>query len=146
MTSEYLIYYGRTDKVVSRATVKKGTSEFAMKENIRENERPWGYFEVLSEQADHKVKRIVIQPGKRLSLQRHRHRSERWHVIRGRAMVTRGNEEIELGVGESVDIPCGVVHRVQNLGDEPLVLIEVQRGDYFGEDNIEWLEDDYGRI
>jgi mannose-6-phosphate isomerase-like protein (cupin superfamily) len=100
----------------------------------RENHRPWGYFVVLSDETDHKVKRIVVDPGKRLSLQRHRRRAEHWHVVRGEGLVTRGADQIPVGEGDSLDIPMGEFHRVQR-GSAPLVFIEVQRGDYFGEDD-----------
>ena len=110
-----------------------------------EGVRPWGMYRVLSEAADHKVKRILVQPGKRLSLQRHRRRSEHWHVVRGEAVVTRDGERIALSAGESVDIPQGAAHRIENRGTAELVFIEVQRGSYFGEDDIERLEDDFGR-
>lgn len=108
--------------------------------------RPWGHFEVLSDAPDHKVKRIVVFPGQRLSLQRHRHRSEHWHIVKGKAVVTLDGRQIELQAGESVDIPLGAAHRIANVGSEDLVFIEVQRGDYLGEDDIERLEDDYGRV
>ncbi len=112
----------------------------------REDQRPWGYYVVLSDEPDHKVKRIVVRPGKRLSLQRHRRRSEHWHVVQGKALVTLNGQQIPLEAGESVDIPRGAAHRIQNPGKrDNLVFIEVQRGDYFGEDDIERLEDDYGR-
>jgi mannose-6-phosphate isomerase-like protein (cupin superfamily) len=91
------------------------------------------------------VKRIVVNPGKRLSLQRHRRRSEHWHFIRGEGVVIRDRERIPVAGGASLDIPQGSPHRVQNLGEAPLVFIEVQRGDYFGEDDIERIEDDFGR-
>lgn len=111
----------------------------------REDRRPWGRYEVISEQPDHKIKRIFVKPGKRLSLQRHRRRSEHWHIVRGKAIVTLGEEEILLKTGESVDIPAGCAHRIENTGGDYLVFIEIQRGDYFGEDDIERLQDDYGR-
>ncbi len=112
----------------------------------REDHRPWGYYVVLADETDHKVKRIVVWPGKRLSLQRHRHRSEHWHVVQGEAIVTLDGEQIPLRAGESVDIPRETAHRIQNPShSQDLVFIEVQRGDYFGEDDIERLEDDYGR-
>jgi mannose-6-phosphate isomerase-like protein (cupin superfamily) len=116
-----------------------------LEENKREDHRPWGYYVVLSDLPDHKVKRIVVYPGKRLSLQRHRHRSEHWTIVSGTAIVTRDSEQIRLTDGESVDIPMGTAHRVMNAGETPLVFIETQRGDYFGEDDIERLEDDFGR-
>jgi mannose-6-phosphate isomerase-like protein (cupin superfamily) len=95
-------------------------------ETKREDHRPWGYYEVLSDLPEHKVKRIVVYPGKRLSLQRHGHRFEHWTVVKGTALVTRDSEEMFLKAGESVDIPLGVIHRVFNPGSEWLVFIEVQ--------------------
>lgn len=112
---------------------------------LETGERPWGRYEVLADEADHKVKRIVVKAGGRLSLQRHRRRSEHWFVVSGRALVTLDESTLELGPGQSVDIPLGVRHRVRNPGADALVFIEVQRGDYFGEDDIERFEDDYGR-
>jgi mannose-6-phosphate isomerase len=110
-----------------------------------EDHRPWGFFEVLSDREDHKVKRITVYTGKRLSYQRHSRRSEHWHIVAGEAMVTIDGRDIRLGPGESVDIGTGQAHRVANPGAEDVVFIEVQRGDYFGEDDIERLEDDFGR-
>ena len=112
----------------------------------QEDRRPWGFYIVLSDEPDHKVKRIVIYPGKRLSLQRHRRRSEHWHVVNGEALVTLNDKEISLKKGESVDIPFDAAHRIKNTGKENLVFIEIQQGDYFGEDDIERIEDDFGRI
>ncbi len=91
------------------------------------------------------MKRIVVDRGKRLSLQRHRRRSEHWHVVGGEGLVTRDGERIQVRGGDSLDIPLGALHRVQNTGEVPLVIIEVQRGEYFGEDDIERIEDDFGR-
>jgi len=108
--------------------------------------RPWGSFEVLSDAPDHKVKRIVVRPGQRLSLQRHQLRAEHWFVVAGRAMVTVDHEEIVLDGGQAVDLPRGAWHRVANPGETDLVFIEVQTGEYFGEDDIERVEDDYGRV
>jgi mannose-6-phosphate isomerase len=112
----------------------------------REDHRPWGFYEVLSDLADHKVKRITVYPGKRLSYQRHRKRSEHWHFVSGHAVVTLEGRDLPLGPGESIDIGCGDAHRVANPGEEEAVFIEVQRGEYFGEDDIERLEDDFGRL
>ncbi len=110
------------------------------------DERPWGTYTVLDDEApDHKVKRIVVAPGKRLSYQRHQHRAEHWFFLTGRAVVTLDGLERELGPGESVDVGVGVAHRCANVGDDPVVFIEVQTGTYFGEDDIERLADDYGR-
>lgn len=111
----------------------------------RENYRPWGFYEVFSDELDHKLKRITVYPGKRLSLQRHRRRSEHWYIIQGTAIVTLDEREIKLDGGSAVDIPAGTAHRIKNPGTENMIFIEVQTGDYFGEDDIERLEDDYGR-
>lgn len=108
--------------------------------------RPWGYYTVLADEADHKVKRIVVYPGKRLSLQRHRRRAEHWYLLAGEALVTLDGREIPLRIGEAMDIPCGAAHRLRNTGQAETVFIEVQTGAYFGEDDIERLDDDYGRI
>lgn len=110
------------------------------------DERPWGSYTVLDDgAADHKVKRLEVRPGRRLSLQRHARRAEHWFVVRGRALVTRDGETLALGPGQAVDIPLGAAHRVENVGEGDLVLIEVQHGEYFGEDDIVRLEDDFGR-
>ena len=109
------------------------------------DERPWGNYLVLDEGAGYKVKRIVVHPGRRLSLQRHRHRWEYWVVVAGRARATRGAETLDLAEGETIDIPLGFEHRLENIGDTALVLIEVQRGDYLGEDDIVRIADDFGR-
>lgn len=107
--------------------------------------RPWGSFTILADEVDHKVKRILVKAGQRLSLQRHKHRREHWLVVSGQALITRNDELFELRTGEAVDIGQGDIHRVQNDSDSDMVFIEVQLGDYFGEDDIERLEDDYGR-
>jgi len=116
-----------------------------MKSRLEEDHRPWGYYQVLADEPDHKVKRIVVYPGKRFSLQRHRHRAEHWHVISGEAIVTRNEEELKIGKGQAVDIPRGALHRIMNPGTDPLTFIEIQTGDYFGEDDIERIDDDFGR-
>lgn len=107
--------------------------------------RPWGTFQVLDDQSRWKVKRIVVEPGKRLSYQRHARRAEHWVVVAGFAHVTLDETLHELGPGDSIDIPLGGAHRVENPGDADLVFIEVQTGDYFGEDDIVRLDDDFGR-
>ncbi|MBW2558623.1 MAG: phosphomannose isomerase type II C-terminal cupin domain [Deltaproteobacteria bacterium] len=113
---------------------------------LREEHRPWGYYQVLSDEADHKVKRIAVYPGKRLSLQRHRRRDEHWYLLEGEGIVTIGSESLHVKRGQSVDIPKGALHRMANSGTDPVMFIEVQTGDYFGEDDIERIEDDYGRV
>jgi mannose-6-phosphate isomerase len=107
--------------------------------------RPWGRYTVLADESDYKVKRIIVEPGARLSLQRHAHRSEHWFAVSGEGVITRNEEEIPLAPGLAVDLPQGCWHRVRNQGAEPFIFIEVQRGSYFGEDDIERKEDDYGR-
>ena len=113
--------------------------------SLDRDQRPWGEYEVLADEADHKVKRITVLPGARLSLQRHQRRSEHWYVINGSGVATVGQHTVTLGTGDAVDIGRGTVHRIENPGSQALVFIEVQRGDYFGEDDIERLQDDYGR-
>jgi mannose-6-phosphate isomerase len=112
---------------------------------MEEDHRPWGFYRVLADEPDHKVKRIVVYAGKRLSLQRHQHRKEHWYLLSGEALVTRGDEKIQLRGGQAVDIPQGALHRIENQGQNPVVFIEVQSGTYFGEDDIERIEDDFGR-
>ena len=110
------------------------------------DQRPWGSFTVLDEGENFKVKRIEVLPGKRLSYQRHGRRAEHWFVVNGTAKVTLNGREILVGKGESIDIPVGSAHRVENGTDSDLlVFIETQTGDYFGEDDIVRLEDDFGR-
>ncbi len=113
--------------------------------DARENYRPWGHYTNLLEREKHKVKELVVSPGQRLSLQRHERRAEHWTVVAGEAMVTVGESERTLRRGDSVDIPAGAAHRVMNPGREPLIIVETQTGDYFGEDDIVRLDDDYGR-
>lgn len=112
----------------------------------REDHRPWGYYRVLEDEPDYKLKKIVVYPGQRLSLQRHRHRTEHWFVVQGRAEITRNDETLNLTTGQALDIPQGAWHRVRNPGTGNMAFIEVQTGDYFGEDDIERAEDDYGRV
>ncbi len=111
------------------------------------SERPWGNYTVLDDDApDHKVKRIVVHPGKRLSYQVHAKRAEHWFIVSGTAKVTLDGTVTVLHAGESVDSPLGGAHRIANDGDADVVFIEVQHGTYFGEDDIVRLEDDYGRV
>jgi len=107
--------------------------------------RPWGSWHVLDEGDGFKVKRIVVDPGSRLSYQRHEFRAEHWVVVSGTASCTVDGRPVVLGPGDAVDIKIGEAHRIANEGDETLVIIEVQRGSYTGEDDIVRLEDDYGR-
>jgi len=109
--------------------------------------RPWGNYTILDEGDDFKVKRIEVLPNKRLSYQKHAHRSEHWFVVAGTAKVTLNDREIIVKTGETVDIKVGDKHRVANPDAKVLlVFIETQTGDYFGEDDIERYEDDFGRM
>lgn len=107
--------------------------------------RPWGTFTVLDEGDGYKVKRIEVLPGKRLSYQRHARRAEHWMVVAGTGKVTLDGREVIVPTGETVDVAVGTAHRIENPGGETLVFIEIQRGDYLGEDDITRLEDDFGR-
>jgi mannose-6-phosphate isomerase-like protein (cupin superfamily) len=101
---------------------------------------------VLEDADDCKVKRLVVKPGQILSLQRHQRRSEHWTVVRGTARVRVGEETVDLQVNQSTYIPANTLHRLENCTAEDIHLIEVQCGDYFGEDDIERFEDRYGRV
>ncbi|MEK6333394.1 MAG: phosphomannose isomerase type II C-terminal cupin domain [Acidobacteriota bacterium] len=114
---------------------------------VREfDERPWGRYEVLEERPGFKVKVLEVKPGARLSLQKHARRGEHWVVVQGVADVVCGEQQLQLGRGEHIHIPPQTNHRLGNSGQEPLAIIEVQLGDYLGEDDIVRLEDDYQRI
>ena len=113
--------------------------------NYTEN-RPWGSFTVLDEGDGFKVKRISVNPGHKLSLQYHHHRSEHWTVVQGEASVTLGEDLKQLKINESIYIPLKEKHALANEGEELMQLIEVQVGDYLGEDDIVRLEDRYGRV
>ncbi len=109
-------------------------------------ERPWGWFESLASGAGYQVKRLHMLPQRRISLQWHRHRDELWVVARGTARVTIGEKSFTLGRGQSVAVARTVHHRIQNISTvEPLEIVEVQTGDYLGEDDIVRIEDDFGR-
>lgn len=112
---------------------------------MSENQRPWGHYEVLQDDPSHKVKCIYVLPGKRLSYQTHKFRSEHWFIVSGDAEVTLDGKVSTVSTGHSVTVPVGVAHRIANIGDRRLVFIEVQTGTYFGEDDIVRLEDDFGR-
>lgn len=107
--------------------------------------RPWGEYTVLDDADGHKVKRITVLPGKRLSYQSHARRSEHWFVVQGSGAVTLDGRAVPVAAGTAVDVPVGTAHRIENTGAAPLVFIEVQHGDYFGEDDIVRLQDDFGR-
>ncbi len=130
--------------MVAYARRERMTAESATPREF--DRRPWGTYEVLDEGATFKVKRIEVLPGKRLSYQKHSKRAEHWYVIEGTAKVTLDDREIFVVAGESIDIPMGAAHRVENPGPTMLAFIEVQRGSYLGEDDIVRLHDDFGRV
>ena len=111
----------------------------------RREERPWGWFEVLYEEPGLKVKRIMVRPGKRLSLQSHERRAENWVMVQGKALFTLDDRECALGPQQSVFIPKRGRHRVENPGAGELVFVEVQTGSYLGEDDIVRYQDDFNR-
>ncbi|WP_346779185.1 mannose-1-phosphate guanylyltransferase/mannose-6-phosphate isomerase [Burkholderia sp. Ac-20365] len=114
-------------------------------DNHRKVRRPWGFYDSIDHGDRFQVKRIVVSPGGRLSLQMHHHRAEHWIVVCGTALVTRGDEQFLLTENQSTYIPIGVQHRLENPGHVPLQIIEVQSGAYLGEDDIVRFDDKYGR-
>ena len=113
--------------------------------SIESEDRPWGSWHVIDVSKGYKVKRIHVNPGARLSLQTHKHRSEHWVVIFGKATCTIDDLTVTAGPGDSIDVPQGAAHRLGNEGAEELIIVEVQHGPYTGEDDIERIEDDFGR-
>ena len=109
------------------------------------DERPWGTYTVLDDEAKFKVKQITVHAGKRLSYQSHEKRSEHWFIVGGEATVTLDGEVSLVGPGHTVDVHVGTKHRCANEGTEPLIMIEVQYGESFGEDDITRYDDDFGR-
>jgi mannose-6-phosphate isomerase-like protein (cupin superfamily) len=107
--------------------------------------RPWGSYEILLEDDKCKVKKIIVQPGQKLSLQSHEKRNELWKIIDGDGEVTLNQEIKPVFVGSVIQIPAKMIHRIENVGNKPLVFIEIQTGQYFGEDDIKRYEDLYGR-
>ena len=124
-------------------TLKKQEHESYL--NHRTVIRPWGSYTILEEGASFKIKRIVVHPQQSLSLQLHHHRSEHWVVVAGRADVINGDKHYQLQPNESTFVPKETPHRLANSGETDLVIIEVQAGNYVGEDDIVRLEDSYGR-
>ena len=129
----------------------KKVVEYLKSKNISQSEmftkdyRPWGSFEILSEGSGFKVKRISVKPGAALSLQSHKHRSEHWVVVEGSAVITIDERVKAIGTGQSTFVPLGSIHRLENREKELLIIIEVQIGDYLGEDDIIRYEDVYSR-
>jgi len=145
-----------TDDAVLVATADRAAEVSGIVETLRKRNRtepnkhttiyrPWGYYRTVDLGARFQVKRIMVKPGAKLSLQKHYHRAEHWVVVQGTALVQRGTEQMLIHENESVYIPIGTEHRLENPGKLPLHLIEVQSGAYLGEDDIVRLEDTYGR-
>lgn len=138
---------------MSQSTKTKSSQNATLETKIAENHlaiaareiRPWGSFTTLEEGTGYKIKRIEVNPGHRLSLQMHHHRSEHWIVVSGTAKVTCGDREMILSSNQSTYVPQCTTHRLENPGVINLVLIEVQNGQYLGEDDIIRFSDDYAR-
>lgn len=113
--------------------------------DLEKSTRPWGRYEVLQETSTHKVKCIWVTPGMRLSYQRHQRRAESWMIVQGTGEVTIDGIVHNVGPGETVQFDIGVLHRISNTGTQEIIFVEVQTGSYFGEDDIERVEDDFGR-
>ena len=129
-------------KIVDELTRRSEGTEHVLHMTVQ---RPWGSYTVLEEGPGFKIKSIEVRPGGRLSLQRHRYRSEHWVVVNGEATVTADERKTTLHPNESTYIPVGAMHRLENLGTVPLQIIEVQVGSYVGEDDIQRFDDQYGR-
>ena len=129
-------------KMLVEALGREGRDEALTHRKVH---RPWGSYETIGAGDRYQVKRITVNPGQRLSLQTHRHRAEHWVVVHGTARVTREEEVFLLRENESTYIPREAAHRLENAGDQPLDIIEVQSGEYLGEDDITRLDDEYGR-
>jgi mannose-1-phosphate guanylyltransferase/mannose-6-phosphate isomerase len=146
--TEDAIFFGKKGETQRVKALVEELQKQGKKETIEHltTHRPWGQYAILEEGARHKVKRIVVDPLQRLSLQMHYHRSEHWVVVKGTAKVTIGETEQLLHENESIYVPKSTVHRLENPGKVPLELIEVQVGEYVGEDDIVRFEDIYGRV
>lgn len=108
--------------------------------------RPWGGYIILVDEEKCKVKKLILNPKKRFSLQYHHKRTETWTIVKGKLEITIGDKKEIYSYGDTLIVPVGTKHRIENVGDEPAELIEVQTGTYFGEDDIVRLEDDFGRV
>lgn len=112
---------------------------------MNQEERPWGSFTVLQTDSNYQVKRLVVNPGMRLSLQSHKYRAEHWFIVSGSGLVQLENEEIEVQKSDAIDIPIGAKHRITCISDDQLIFVEVQTGISFDENDITRHEDDFGR-
>ncbi len=141
------VLVGRRDQAqrVKEIVQTLSTDSRSEPELHRKVHRPWGWYDSIDEGDNFKVKRIMVKPGASISLQKHHHRAEHWIVVRGRGQITCDDQVLDLGPNQSTYIPLGSVHRLSNPGQEPLEIIEVQSGNYLGEDDIVRFEDNYGR-
>ncbi|HYD63967.1 mannose-1-phosphate guanylyltransferase/mannose-6-phosphate isomerase, partial [Azospirillum sp.] len=146
VTDDAVLVAGR-DRVQNVKAVVERLKKAGRNEPVshRKVHRPWGSYQSVHAGERFQVKCLTVEPGARLSLQKHHHRAEHWVVVQGTALVTRGEEQILVYENQSVYIPMGTVHRLENPGKVPLNIIEVQSGSYLGEDDIVRLEDTYGR-
>lgn len=144
-TDALLISHRRSAQHIRKLVDRVRENSPELTETHRLAHRPWGSYEVLMSREQYKIKRIIVHPGRKLSLQKHFHRNEHWIVVSGTATVTLGDERFLLRPNESTYIPMGQVHRLENEGKIDLVMIEVQVGEYTGEDDIVRLSDVYGR-
>ena len=143
-TEDALLVSNKNNSDEQKLTLNKIENRKELSNN-RKVYRPWGYFDSIDYGVNFQVKRIYVNPKSKISLQKHRHRAEHWVVVKGLALITCGDETFELNENESTYIPKGKVHRLENTTDEPLEIIEIQSGEYLGEDDIVRLEDDYQR-
>jgi mannose-1-phosphate guanylyltransferase/mannose-6-phosphate isomerase len=134
----------QTDKVKALVERLKAEGQPEATQHVRIY-RPWGYYQSVDQGSRYQVKRIVVRPGGRLSLQKHHHRAEHWVIVRGAAEVTLNGRAEHVHENESIYLPIGSTHRLANPGKIDLELIEVQTGSYFGEDDIVRIDDDYSR-
>jgi mannose-1-phosphate guanylyltransferase/mannose-6-phosphate isomerase len=145
-TADAILVADRGQSQNVKLIVKQLETQQREEKNLhRKVERPWGWYDSIDQGDRFKVKRIQVRPGASLSLQMHRHRAEHWVVVKGVAEITNGDNVITLTENQSTYIPCGQIHRLANHGNTPLEIIEVQSGDYLGEDDIVRFEDTYGR-
>jgi mannose-1-phosphate guanylyltransferase/mannose-6-phosphate isomerase len=131
---------------IKRVVTRLKEENYTQTDNHRKVYRPWGHYDSIDSGEHFQVKRIVVKPGGRLSMQMHHHRAEHWIVVSGTALVTRGEETMTLVANQSTYIPLGTKHRLENNGTVDLELIEVQSGAYLGEDDIVRFDDIYGRV
>lgn len=142
---EMIFNVGEGGKVQSSSWLTKAAAKAEEEKEATFEVRPWGRFDILESTDQWKVKRITVNAGQRLSYQRHQKRQEHWFIVAGEGHITLNDIESVVKKGEWAHVPVGTKHRVQNKQNTPLVFIEIQTGDYFGEDDIERFQDDYGR-